>query len=281
MHIFREIVPARAYLKHERSRNSSVGLVPTMGALHPGHLSLVEASKRENTITVCSVFLNPTQFNNPVDLANYPRTLDNDLRLLLEAGCDAVFCPSNDEMYDAASSITFDVGPVGEILEGEFRPGHFSGVVLVVSKLFNIVEPDRAYFGQKDFQQFTIIDRLVKDLRYGVSLVCAPIVREADGLAMSSRNMRLNAAERKRAATLYQCLLQTRKRLLAGEPFEQIRTEMKDFCARQSVMLEYLAIADREDLTLLNDVSGLHHKLLLIAARVGDIRLIDNLFLSE
>lgn len=281
MHIFREIIPLRAYLKDHRSLNSSIGLVPTMGALHPGHLSLVQKSKTENTTTVCSIFLNPTQFNNPFDLAAYPRTLDKDIQMLQEVNCDALFCPATNEMYSEHASLAFDVGPIGRILEGEFRPGHFSGVVLVVSKLLNIVQPQRAYFGQKDFQQFAVIDRLVQDLAFDVTLVCVPIVRESDGLAMSSRNIRLNADERQRSTVLYQCLIHARNGLLAKKSFNDINVEVSDFCFRQQVVLEYLALADRRNMTLLNGICDPRCAVLLIAARVGNIRLIDNLLLIE
>ncbi len=281
MHIFREIGPMKAYLKRERSNLSTVGLVPTMGALHAGHMSLLHASKKENAITVCSIYVNPTQFNNLADLEKYPRTLDKDIQMLVATECDAVFCPDNSMMYPAVSQLKFDFGALDKILEGEFRPGHYSGVALVVSKLFNLVQPNRAYFGQKDFQQFRVISRLVEELKFDLSLVCAPIVREVDGLAMSSRNMRLNAAERKRAVILYQSLKQTRDRLLQGESFSQLRKTVATQCNLNNVKLEYLALADRENLTQLDNITDPSRAILLIAAQVGDVRLIDNLFLTE
>jgi len=183
-------------------------------------------------------------------------------------------------MYPVASQLKFDFGALDKILEGEFRPGHYSGVALVVSKLFNLVQPDRAYFGQKDFQQFRVISRLVEELKFDLSLVCAPIVREADGLAMSSRNMRLNAAERKRAVILYQSLKQTRDRLLQGESFSELRKTVASQFDLNNVKLEYLALADRESLTLLDNITDPSRAILLIAAHVGDVRLIDNLFLT-
>ena len=198
MHIFKEIKPLRAFLNQKRAEQESIGLVPTMGALHRGHLALIQASKAENKLTVCSIYVNPTQFNNSADLEKYPRTLPADIALLEEAGCDVLFCPGNQEMYRDVSTLTMDFGGVDKILEGKFRPGHFSGVGLVVSKLFNIVAPDRAYFGQKDFQQFSVIARLVKELQFGLELRRIPTLRESDGLAMSSRNMRLNESDRKK-----------------------------------------------------------------------------------
>ncbi len=278
MRIFKEIGPLRAYLKPLQSPAFSVGFVPTMGALHAGHLSLVRASKGQNSLTVCSIYVNPAQFTNAADLTHYPRTLERDINMLIEASCDVLFCPENDDMYGAAPYLSFDLGPAGDILEGQFRPGHFNGVALVVSKLFNIMQPQRAYFGQKDFQQFFIIDQLVRGLKYDVELVCAPIVREPDGLAMSSRNMRLNPDERNRAAVLYQCLLQTRKGILDGELFEALKSQMNEYCTTQRVVLEYLAWVDRKSLAPADTVAD---SILLIAARVGDIRLIDNLFVNE
>ena len=281
MHIFKEIGSLKAYLNHARSSQSTVGLVPTMGALHPGHISLIKASRTENSITVCSIYINPTQFNNPADLAKYPRTLEQDVSMLQDNGCDVVFCPENTMMYPGPSQISFDFGSLDKVLEGEFRPGHFSGVARVVSKLFNIVHPDRVYFGQKDYQQFKVIERLVEELKFDLLLQCKPIVRENDGLAMSSRNKRLNPEERNRALILYQCLKQTQQRVLSGESFSLVRTEMAILCQRQGIKMEYLALADIENFTLLENVVLPERTILLIAAYVGDVRLIDNLFLKE
>ncbi len=280
MHIFKEIAPLKAYLKHASSDQFTVGLVPTMGALHAGHLSLIRASKVENSTTLCSIYVNPTQFNNPADLAKYPRTLEEDLKLLREAGCDVVFCPENREMYPEPPTLTVDFGVLDKILEGEFRPGHFSGVALVVAKLFSIVRPDKAYFGQKDYQQFKIISSLTKELKFDVSLECKPIVREEDGLAMSSRNKRLNTEARRNAVILYQCLKQARSRLLDGEPLPRVRKEMDVLCRQHHVTMEYLALAEAENLTLLEKVVTPERSILLMAAHVGEVRLIDNIFLD-
>jgi pantoate--beta-alanine ligase len=281
MHVFVEIGPLKAYLKHHQSSHFSIGLVPTMGALHRGHISLIEASKKQNSITICSIYVNPVQFNNAMDLEKYPRTLDHDLRMLEEAGCDVVFCPSNSEMYPAASQLKFDFGSLDKILEGEFRPGHFSGVALVVSKLFNITQPQRAYFGQKDFQQFKIISRLAEELKFDLELICAPIIRENDGLAMSSRNTRLTMEERKRAVVLSQSLIQSRDKLLFGEHFSDVRNFVIDKCREKNLKIEYFAIADRENFALLENVIDAKRTIILVAAYVGEVRLIDNLFLEE
>jgi pantoate--beta-alanine ligase len=277
MHIFKEIAPLRAHLNTLRSSKSSIGFVPTMGALHSGHMSLVRASKAENKTTVCSIYVNPTQFGNPEDLAKYPRTLEQDLAMLEKESCDVVFCPINDEMYGASESLKIQVGRLDSILEGEFRPGHFSGVALIVSKLFHIVEPDKAYFGQKDFQQVMVVSKLVRDLNFNVDIVVMPIIREADGLAMSSRNQRLSADDRKKSIILYKSLLTVRDGLLAGKNMDALRKEVNKICVENSVRLEYLAVVDRTSFVELNQLGETGQTVLLIAAHVGSVRLIDNL----
>ncbi|NOT75037.1 MAG: pantoate--beta-alanine ligase [Cyclobacteriaceae bacterium] len=281
MQIFNKIEPLRAYLRHHRDNHFSIGLVPTMGALHNGHLSLIKASRQVNRITVCSIYVNPVQFNNPADLEKYPRTLEADTKMLEEAGCDAVFCPSNQEMYDQPSTLKFDFGSLDKILEGEFRPGHFSGVALVVAKLFNIVQPDKAYFGQKDFQQFKVISRMVEELKFDIELIGAPIIREADGLAMSSRNVRLSKEERSRAVILNQCLRKACKGLRDGDSFSSVKKMVTEECNNNKIRLEYLAIADKHNFTLLEDVKNPDKVVILIAAFVGEVRLIDNMLLAD
>ncbi|MBX2915376.1 MAG: pantoate--beta-alanine ligase [Cyclobacteriaceae bacterium] len=280
MKIFKEIESLRTYLKQIRQPAGLIGFVPTMGALHAGHLALIAASHQECNYTVCSIYVNPTQFNNPADLAKYPNTLDQDIAMLEQAGCDVLFCPTHTEMYPHPDHIRFDFGLLDKTLEGEFRPGHFSGVALVVSKLLNIVRPDKAYFGQKDFQQYLIVSKLVADLNFNVQLRCMPIVREPDGLAMSSRNTRLTSAQRKRALVFYQSLQQARARLHAGVAFEVVKAEVKSICENQpEIKLEYLALADTANLSLLKNVTT--QSILLIAGYVGEVRLIDNLILTE
>lgn len=281
MQIFVEIGTLQAWLEQQKNNRLSVGLVPTMGALHAGHISLVQASRKDNDITVCSIFVNPTQFNNASDLDKYPRTPEADFSMLRESGCDAVFCPSVASMYEQPSQIKMDFGSLDKIFEGAFRPGHFSGVGLVVSKLFNIVQPQRAYFGQKDFQQFKIISRLVEELKFNISLIAVPIVREPDGLAMSSRNRRLNADERRRATVLFDCLKSTRAGLLRGELFSKLKSDVLRHCKQNEVRLEYLALANKHDLSELSMISEPKDAILLIAAFVGEVRLIDNLSVAE
>jgi pantoate--beta-alanine ligase len=275
MHVFKEIKPLKAFLKEKRN-NSSIGFVPTMGALHEGHLSLIKASGAENQLTVCSIFVNPTQFNNPNDLEKYPRNLVGDLKMLEEAGCDVVFAPDRVEMYQNVSSIKFDFGQLDKILEGQFRPGHFSGVALVVSKLLHIVQPTIAYFGQKDFQQFKIIEKLVEELKFDVRLKRMPVFREADGLAMSSRNMRLRESDRKKAIILYESLVAAKKLLQKGEAVLLVKEFVKGkWESVTGVKLDYFEIADSENLNLQENVTD--KSVLLIAGFVGEVRLIDNL----
>lgn len=279
MEIFNEIKPIRAFLTAQKKRGKSVGLVPTMGALHEGHLELIRISRQENDLTVCSIYVNPAQFNNAGDLEKYPRTLASDTALLEAAGCDAVFAPANSEMYSIPSQLHFDMGHLDKILEGEFRPGHFSGVALVVSKLFNIVAPTRAYFGQKDFQQLKVITKLVEELMFDIELRSVPIVREESGLAMSSRNQRLNTEEKERATVFYRSLLLAKDLLKKGESIIPVREKVKQLCESEAaVRLEYFEWVDTVNLKPAENVSS--QTILLIAGYVGEVRLIDNLIVE-
>lgn len=280
MQIFREIAPLRAFLVEKRRSGQTVGFVPTMGALHPGHLSLIEASKRENAITVCSIFVNPAQFNNPDDLKKYPRTLEADQSLLEKAGCNVLFFPETKTMYESESKVRFDFGDLDKVMEGKFRPGHFSGVALVVSKLFHIVEPDTAYFGQKDWQQLTIVQHLVSELKFNLKLKSIPTLREPDGLAMSSRNTRLSAVQRKKATVLYRALHEARQWLTQSMGVDEVKKKVQQLLENDNeVKLEYFEIADSVNLKLLNRVDESDRPILCIAALVGEVRLIDNMFL--
>lgn len=283
MDIFKEIRPLKAFLESVERDSNTVGFVPTMGALHQGHLSLIQASKRENSKTICSIYVNPAQFNNPDDLAKYPKTLERDIKLLTDARCDVLFCPENKEMYSAAPGLKFDFGSLENVLEGKFRPGHFSGVALVISKLFHIVNPNKAYFGQKDFQQFKIIEKLVEELKFDVALKCMPIERESDGLAMSSRNARLNTEQRKKAITLHNCLMQASKQIKEGKSMNAILEWVEGvFSKVEGTKLEYFELADTSNLMSLKNVADKTEKaILLIAGYVGEVRLIDNLLLTD
>ena len=259
----------------------TVGLVPTMGYLHEGHLSLVRRSRSDNDHTVVSIFVNPTQFRPGEDLAHYPRDIPRDLGLLEELGTEVVFSPLPEEMYPAGSSSWAVVEQVTEPLEGAVRPRHFRGVATVVAKLFHIVEPHRAYFGQKDAQQAVVIQKMVADLDFNLDVVVCPTVREPDGLAMSSRNVYLDPEQRRAALVLHRSLQQAQRMYAAGErDAECIRKEMA--CTVQSEHLaeaEYISVASPVTMEELDTVGG--RALVSLAVRIGNIRLIDNILLGE
>lgn len=280
MQIFREIGPLKAFLASTRSQAQTVGFVATMGALHEGHLELIRNSQNDNSITICSIFVNPSQFNNPADLEKYPRTLDSDIDQLQKVACDALFCPDVETMYDTQNIIRFDFGSLDKVMEGEFRPGHFSGVALVVSKLFHIVEPDVAYFGQKDWQQVAIIRQLTRELKFNIQIKSVPTLREASGLAMSSRNERLTPAQRKKAAIIHRILNEASDQLRTGKSVSYVKESVKKMLKDDTeIKLEYFEVADSENLKPLNDVKESARPILCMAAFVGDVRLIDNMFL--
>jgi pantoate--beta-alanine ligase len=245
-------------------------------------LALIKASQKDNDVTVCTVFVNPTQFNNPSDLLKYPRTLGRDTELLEEVRCNVLFCPETEEIYPDKPILNFDFGILDKVMEGRFRPGHFSGVALVVSKLFNIVEPDHAYFGQKDWQQFAVITKLVEDLSFKVKLHGVPTLREVDGLALSSRNLRLNPNERVEAAIFYKVLRDARHALKAGASVGTVKENVaREIGQKPGVKLEYFEIADSKNLNLLENVESSNRPILCIAGFVGEIRLIDNLLFFD
>lgn len=278
MHIFPTIADLRAYLRTQRAQGKSVGFVPTMGALHEGHLSLIEASNTQNDLTVCSIFVNPIQFNNPDDLARYPRTLETDCELLQTVGCDAVFAPSVQEMYPEKSLLTFDFGDLERVMEGKFRPGHFNGVGVVVSKLFNIVQPDRTYFGQKDLQQVAVVRRMMIDLGFQIELHPRPTLRESDGLAMSSRNRNLTADERALAPHIFAGLSAAKTALLNGRSPSDVKAWMEAHFAEQPAFrLEYFEIVNAFSLQDVTELQPEGQTALCIAAHLGKVRLIDNI----
>ncbi len=281
MEIFEQIAPLKAFLKNFKCQGKSIGLVPTMGALHSGHASLIKASQQQNQVTVSTIYVNPTQFNNKNDLLKYPRTLEKDTELLKSVGCDVLFSPDNKEIYPEKSVLMLDFGHLDKIMEGKFRPGHFSGVGLVVSKLFNIVEPDHAYFGQKDWQQFAVIQKMVEEFNFNVALHSVETLRETDGLALSSRNLRLNTQERKKAVVFYKGLLQARAALKEGNKIEVVKAKLKANIEQYpDVRLEYFELADSKNLNLLDNVESSEHPIMCIAGYVGEVRLIDNMFLD-
>ena len=256
----------------------SIGLVPTMGALHDGHITLIDRARHECDIVVASIFVNPIQFNNPDDLARYPRTLETDQRMLENAGCDLVFAPGVNEMYAEPPTLKLTFGDLETTMEGAFRPGHFNGVGVVVAKLFNMVQPDRAYFGQKDLQQVAVIRRLIRDLSFPVELVRCDTVREADGLAMSSRNRLLTPDERSQAPVLYQSLMLARDLLTEGQSTAQTKAAVTVFFSHQPAFrLEYVEIANADTLHPVAEVQAPGQTAICIAAQLGKVRLIDNI----
>lgn len=242
MLIVQTIAELKACLNEEREQGHSVGLVPTMGALHAGHASLVERSVKENDVTVVSIFLNPTQFNDKKDLERYPRTLEADCLLLEKCGAQVVFAPSVEEVYPEPDTRVFSYPPTDSVMEGAFRPGHFNGVCQIVSKLFDYVEPDRAYFGEKDYQQICVIRRMVEDLKMDINIVACPVIREESGLARSSRNTLLSDEERQLAAHIYRVLSESRKQQMSV-------AETHDFVVREidaieGLKVQYFSIVD-------------------------------------
>ncbi len=281
MKIITTISELRAELSAHRVNAKKVGLVPTMGALHNGHLSLVQRSVACNDVTVVSIFVNPTQFNDKNDLANYPRNLDADCALLSGAGVDIVFAPEVSEMYPEPDTRVFDFAPLDSVMEGPFRPGHFNGVAQIVSKLFYAVEPDRAYFGEKDFQQLAIIRKMVQQLGLGIEIIGCPIVRESDGLAMSSRNMLLTAQERERALIISRTLFDSLD-YAKTNTLESVKSYVEaKINAVEGFRLEYFYIVDGFTLQPISRWGDADYVVGCIALYCGNIRLIDNIKYKE
>jgi pantoate--beta-alanine ligase len=281
MRIFQSPSDISNFLSSERALGKKIGFVPTMGALHEGHLALINSSKLANDITVCSIFVNPTQFNNKEDLAKYPRPIDADRQKLEEANCDVLFIPSENQMYDELPRLKFDFGDLEKVMEGQFRPGHFNGVGIVVAKLFNIVQPDISYFGQKDYQQFMVISTLVKDLSFQIQLVCHPTIREKDGLALSSRNLRLSSDERAIAPLIYKCLQSAVSELKKGISIESIKEQVSnEINSHAGFQLEYIEFADANTLSLLEGYVKNKKVVICLAAFLGTVRLIDNVIVE-
>jgi len=276
-----KIATSVAEMRAARAQCGGLGFAPTMGALHEGHLSLVRLAKRDFGCAAVSIFVNPTQFNEGADFDRYPRTLESDLEKLASVDCDIVFAPTASVMYPAGFGASIDVGPVALPLEGAMRPGHFKGVATVVAKLLNIVQPTRAYFGQKDAQQLVVIRQMVRDLDLPVDIVGAPTIREADGLAMSSRNALLDPRDRAVAAVLYRALGAAQAAHRAGEgDAARLRSMIAAMIGSEPrARTEYVSIADRDTLAELDRV-GPAGALASLAVRFGDIRLIDNVFIG-
>jgi len=277
MKVFETINETTAYIDRQRADGCSIGFVPTMGALHEGHLELMRKAKNENKLLVVSVFVNPKQFNNPEDLEKYPRNLVKDMEELNSVGCDVLFGPEADEMYPEPEDVNYDFGQLENVMEGASRKGHFNGVAIVVRKLFEIVKPHKAYFGEKDYQQLAIIKELVKKENLAVEIVPCPIVREKDGLAMSSRNERLTDEERKMAPFIYQTLQNAKNKVPQLSP-EDLKTWVKtEFEKTGSFQLDYFEIADDTYLQPVQSWNSSIGTMGFITVFLGNVRLIDNI----
>jgi len=278
MFIFKEIADLRHYLD---STESSLGFVPTMGALHQGHISLIERSKTANQVTICSIFVNPAQFNDPSDYQKYPVTLEKDIQALSLVKTDILFLPEVDEMYPEGnrSSKNYNLGYLDTILDGEFRPGHFNGVCTIVEKLLKAVKPTRMYLGEKDFQQCLVLKRLIEIMKSDVEIITCATQREPNGLAMSSRNERLSKAGREKASAIYYTL-HSIKEDMKRIPFSDLQDRLTKYLDANAFETEYLLLADAKTLELLNEVDTTRKMVVLIAARLEGVRLIDNLRLN-
>lgn len=277
MKIVNNIKDLKGYLAEEKQNNKQIGFVPTMGALHEGHLSLVKRCVEENDVCVVSIFVNPTQFNDKHDLETYPRTLDKDCALLELTGCKYVFAPSVEEMYPEPDTRTFDFGTVSAVMEGARRPGHFNGVAQIVSKLFYAVEPDNAYFGEKDFQQIAVIRAMVNQLNIPVKINACPILREADGLALSSRNVRLTPEQRQKAPLIARTLKESTNFAPEKSVQEVIDYVVNTINADPVMRVEYYEIVDGNTMESIQSWSDTTYPVGCITVYCGEVRLIDNI----
>jgi len=273
------ISETRKIIQKHISEGKTIGFVPTMGALHEGHLTLIMQAASENDFVVVSIFVNPIQFNNPEDLEKYPRNLKADIQNLEATGCNLVFAPSVEEMYPEPDHTEFDFGQLDKVMEGKFRPGHFNGVAVVVKRLFEIVTPHKAYFGEKDFQQLAIIKKMVSMLQIPVHIVSCPIVREPDGLAMSSRNARLTPEERAEAPVIHKALSGVKENyswFIPDGVKQLVRGEIQE---SHFFRVEYVDVVDTETLQPFEDWNDAKHAVVCVAAFIGKVRLIDNIVL--
>lgn len=279
MKVFKSIETIRVFLDELQSKNLKIGLVPTMGALHEGHLSLVEKAKNDNDVVVASIFVNPLQFNKREDLDKYPRNIDSDLDILKGADCHAVFVPTIEEIYQSEGGLlSFDVGYFDGIMEGKFRPGHFSGVALVVCKFFNIIGADTSYFGQKDLQQLVLIKTLARELNFHTKVISVPTVREVGGLAKSSRNERLDEKGLQAAENIYRGLKLLKAKILSGILLKKAMQEIKAFYNEiDGFELEYLEVVNTGNLKSIVKYSPEIETSICVAGYVGGVRLLDNI----
>ena len=279
--IFHKVTDIQHYLSNNFWNKKTIGFVPTMGALHEGHLSIIKQSKHENDITVASIFVNPTQFNNKDDFDKYPNTIGTDIEKLVAEGTNILLLPDVAEMYPDGTlyEINFDAGYLDTVMEGAFRPGHFKGVAQIVKRLLDIVQPTTLYLGQKDYQQFMVIKKMIADLKVPIALKMSATLREEDGLAMSSRNMRLDEASRKNATTIYAILKQAAADVKQYSIAEAKATALKSLLEIPQAQPEYIEFADAENLRLLTAYSESQPTVICVAAWINGVRLIDNIIL--
>lgn len=282
MWIFKRVVDIQSFLQKKAAHKFKIGFVPTMGALHDGHISLIEKSKSETGLTVCSIFVNPTQFNDKKDLEKYPRTTEKDIISLTKAGCDVLFFPDFEDIYPDEAAKHYDLGSLETVFEGSFRPGHFQGVCQVVDRLFEIVKPDEVFFGQKDYQQCMAISRLMEITQafQNIQMNIVPTMREKSGLAMSSRNMRLTEDQRQAAATIHQTLQFLKENLKPGD-ISALLEEANKKLAEAGFKLDYISIANAKNLEPIKNWDGKTPAVALVAAFLGEVRLIDNMVLTN
>ena len=279
MKIFNSRQAIHNYLNELRASGKSIGFVPTMGALHDGHLSMIKLAKQKADVIVCSIFVNPTQFTDKKDLENYPRPVDDDIRKLEEVNCHVLFIPGVNEMYSSDEKWNIELGNLDKILEGKIRPGHYQGVTQIVKKLFDTINPHYAFFGQKDYQQFMVISYMVKKLFVKIKLILCPIIRETDGLAMSSRNIYLSPDDRKNALALFKALNKVKEQF-KSKAIPQIKKEVESYLkSAPGIEIEYFEIFNANSFVATSSKRPVS-LIALVAAKVGSIRIIDNMILK-
>ena len=283
MLLFKRVIDLQKYLNSLQSKGLQIGFAPTMGALHRGHVWLVDRSRNECEVTVVSIFVNPTQFNNSTDLNKYPRTPEKDIEMLAESGCDVLFMPDASEIYPDGTtpSVKFNFGKLDRVLEGVFRPGHFEGMAQVVHRFLDIVKPDKLYMGQKDFQQAAIVGKMLESMKSKIELVSCPISREDGGLAMSSRNVRLLAEDRPKATLIHQVLLEAMDMVGEHNPSEIQKLALTKLKTEPHFKVEYFEIIDGRTLLPIQLFEDTDYAVAVAAVWVGEVRLIDNIILKQ
>jgi pantoate--beta-alanine ligase len=282
MILFKKVEDITAHLLKRKAEGIRIGFIPTMGALHPGHISLLATSKKRDSLSVCSIFVNPAQFNDAKDFDNYPSTIEKDIDALEKAGCDVLFLPSVSEMYPGGTQNAekYDLGYLETVLEGKYRPGHFQGVCLVVNRLLDIIIADELYLGQKDYQQCMVIKKLVELKNIRTNIIICPTLRETDGLAMSSRNLRLSEQDRKQALKIFESLSFVNNNIKPGD-LKPLKQAAKQKLTDAGFKVDYIEIADATDLSIIDHWDGHIKPVAVAAAFLGNVRLIDNMLLAD